>query len=198
VPRPGDESRRGRPEPGRPPRGLGLQVAAAAARRGELQQAVREALPERTRPAFEALAPQAKVARIMTWLRQAEALQGDVSQEALERFFAEELDAETRADLLSLPPGEMERALRWRYRRQTGQALGPWPVGPRGREELRGPGAPRWNDRPRPPGLRGEGFGPAGEFGPPPPDRREPPRRPPPGDAPPDDPPPEAAPAEAA
>ena len=62
-----------------------------------------QALPERTHEAFKSLEPRQKIDRIMTWLRQSESLQGEVSQEALERFFAEELDAETRAELLSLP-----------------------------------------------------------------------------------------------
>src|SRR5215213_1100519 len=100
------------------------RVATGMGKSGEFQDAVLEALPERTHEAFKSLQPRQKIERIMTWLRQSETLQGEVSQEALERFFAEDLDAETRAELLSLPPDEMEQALRRMYRFQPGRANG--------------------------------------------------------------------------
>jgi hypothetical protein len=89
---------------------------------------------------------------VLAWRRQAEALQGQVSEQELERFFAEELDTETRTQLLSLPPGEMQQSLRRLYRRQPGRefegpaAWGRWP----GREG-RGPAGPRQWDRDGPP-----------------------------------------------
>ncbi|TWU30314.1 anti-sigma factor family protein [Bythopirellula polymerisocia] len=86
-----------------------------------------------------------------------------VSQEELERFFAEELDATTRERLLAQPRDRMEQQLKYLYLR------GEWPnygenfserdrLGPPGRERL-GPGPPR----------RGEpgGFGPPRRGGPP-------------------------------
>jgi hypothetical protein len=150
------------------PNAMAMQVFSGMSRRGEFQEAVLEALPERTRAAFASLDPRQKIDRIMTWLRQSDSLQGEVSQESLERFFAEELDAETRAELLSLPPDEMEKALRRMYRFQPGRGNGkPWAwgrgergdgshsrgpeFGPGGPERgPHGPGGPgrRWEDGP--------------------------------------------------
>ncbi|HEX6962399.1 MAG TPA: hypothetical protein VF175_11065, partial [Lacipirellula sp.] len=93
-------------------RALIRQFTAGMAQRGEFQTSLLEALPARTREPFEQLPPRDKVERVMAWRRQAEALQGQVSEQELERFFAEELDPETRAELLSLPPGEMQQSLR--------------------------------------------------------------------------------------
>jgi hypothetical protein len=182
-----------------------MQFATGVARPGEFQRALIEALPERTHQAFQALPPREKVERFQTWMRQAEAQRGEISQAELERFFAEDLDGESRAELLSLPPGEMQQALRRLYRRQPGQGVGaPWTWGWRdgrvGRRGPGGPGRPDWSDR-RPPDRDGPGrarprdeFGRGGErgFGPPPPhgfgppeDRdglrgfERPPRRPP-------------------
>jgi hypothetical protein len=84
--------------------------------RQEFYRAVLEALPERTRPSFEALGPDERVERFRTWMRQFTACQGQVTQAELEQFFAEELDPKMQAELLSLPPGEMERRLRLMYR----------------------------------------------------------------------------------
>lgn len=144
------------------PNAMAMQVFSGMSRPGEFQEKVLEALPERTHDAFKSLEPRQKIERIMTWLRQSETLQGEVSQEALERFFAEELDAETRAELLSLPPDEMEQALRRMYRFQPGRASGkPWAwgkgergEGPHGREGRDGRDG------------RGPGFGPGGPGGP--------------------------------
>ena len=161
---------------------LAMQFAAEVARPGKFQQGLFEALPARTHEAFQALPPREKVERFQTWMRQAEAQRGEISQAELERFFAEDLDVESRAELLSLPPGEMQQALRRLYRRQPGQGFGaPWAWGWREGRGVRGPGGPgrpEWDDR-RPPdrdrpgrGRPGEEFGRGGErgFGPPPPD----------------------------
>lgn len=128
------------------------RVAVAMGESGEFHEAALKALPERTHEAFKSLEPSQKVERIGTWLRQSESLQGEVSQEALESFFADEknLDAETRAKLLSLPPGEMEQALRRLYRSQPGRGFGkPWAWdGPKqdGRRGPGGPGGPEGRD----------------------------------------------------
>jgi hypothetical protein len=190
---------RGRRRPNRPgeptnhlPRVLAAQFASEVARPGEFQTALIDALPERARQPFAQLAPREKVERVMAWRRQAEALKGQVSESELERFFAEELDAQTRAELLSLPSGDMQQALRRLYRRQPGlalEAVGGWGQRPRrggpdgrgpqgrGRREGRPPrpddGPPGDGPRPRGPLERSDRrpeFGPRGErgeFGPP-------------------------------
>jgi hypothetical protein len=163
-------------------RALTIHFAAGVARPGKFQEAVIAALPERAREPFDSLSPRDKIDQFMTWMRQGEALGGEVSEAQLEEFFANELDAQTRAELLSLPPDEMEQALRRRYRRQPGPGFGgPWgarddrhdhdgPGGP-------GPGGPRRDDRGPPPDRdhsrgfgppRHEGDRPRPDFGPPP------------------------------
>lgn len=148
------------------PNAMIRRVASGMSEPGEFQDAVLQALPERTHEAFKSLEPRQKVERIMTWLRQSETLQGEVSQEALERFFAEELDAETRAELLSLPPDEMEKALQRMYRFQPGRDHGkPWAWGKRDRDD--GPNdhdgrGPRFH----PGGPDGPNGGPRGPMGP--------------------------------
>jgi hypothetical protein len=191
LPQPQAGQRRGSSQPNVFNANLFRQLAA----RAEFQQALVEALPERMREPFKALSPREKIARFGAWLRQAEAQRGQVSQEQLEKFFAEELDASTKEELLSLPPAEMQQALQRLYRRQPGPGFGgPWawgrdgqrgpggpggpgrawqgpPGGPRehggpGRPEFDGPGRP--GDRPMRdgPGPRGGGRRPPpGEFG---------------------------------
>ena len=161
---------RGRHPMNQIPNDMMRRVASGMSGPGEFQDAVLQALPDRTREAFKSLEPRQKIDRIMTWLRQSESLQGEVSQEALERFFAEDenLDAETRAELLSLPPDEMEKALQRMYRFQPGRGNGkPWAWGkgergdgPHGRDgrEGRGPGF-------RPDGPEGPEGGPRGPGG---------------------------------
>jgi hypothetical protein len=175
---------------------LARQFATGVARPGKFQSALIDAIPQRTRDAFEQLPPREKVERVMTWVRQAESLQGEVTQEELERFFAEELDPETRAELLSLPPGEMQQTLRRLYRRQPGRGFGGpgmWgrrePRDGRRGSEDRGPqgrgidgrGPREWEGRPRPEqGPPRDGPGRRGPFGPPlgpPPGEGTPPRR---------------------
>ena len=147
------------------PNAMAMQVFSGMSRSGEFQEKVLAALPERTHDAFKSLEPRQKIERIMTWLRQSETLQGEVSQEALERFFAEELDAETRAELLSLPPDEMEQALRRMYRFQPGRANGkPWAWGKGERGE--GPHSREGRDGRGPGGPGGPEGGPRGPGGP--------------------------------
>lgn len=140
------------------------RVATGMGKSGEFQDAVLAALPDRTHEAFKSLEPRQKIERLMTWIRQSETLQGEVSQEALEQFFADDanLDAETRAELLSLPPDEMEQALRQMYRFRPGHTSGkPWAWGRRG-DGKRGDGP---HDRDSFDG-RGDGRGPGGPMGP--------------------------------
>jgi hypothetical protein len=126
-----DRNRDRRPRGGPPPfpsvgqlrRELTLQFARDVALPGKFQSVVIAALPEHAREPFQQLVPREKIERFMTWMRQAEAMRGNVPQQELERFFAEELDAETRAELLSLSPSEMEQAHRQRYRRQPAQGF---------------------------------------------------------------------------
>jgi hypothetical protein len=147
---------------------------AAGLQPGEFLDAVLAALPERTRPRFQKLSPREKFEQIMTWRRQALAMAGEISQQELEEFFAEELDAQTRAHLLSLPPGEMEQALRRRYGRHP-QWGGPW-GGPRGEHGM----APGRRPREEGPGGERERRRPPGEFEGPDDRRRQPPVGPPP------------------
>lgn len=177
---------------------------------GAMQQrafylAVVEALPQRTREPFEQLSRRDQVDRFIAWMRQYADLVGEVSQEDLERFFAEELDVDTRTELLKLPPGQMEEALRIRYRRQPGADFArggrweggpggrnrPWPDDPRrgpgpGGPGPGGPGGPGHGPDGRP---HGPGFGGPGEGFGPPPDGFGPPRGPRNFDGPPDKPP---------
>jgi hypothetical protein len=145
-----------------------------------------EALPDDVAKAFELLSPEKRVDRLQAWIRQATLLRGEISQEELERFFAEDLDAAVREELLLLPPGEMEAALRRLYHSQSGSPWGGWGRFPRGRErqppdEGRGDGAGPWPGGPpgppgppdfppfRPEGAPRPGLGPDG-----PPPRRGP------------------------
>jgi hypothetical protein len=179
---------------GRIPPNLSLmmfrQFGASVAMPGDFQQALIEALPERTREAFEALPPREKIGKLMAWLRQSEMQRGQVSQQELERFFAEELDARTREELLSLPPTEMQQAIQRLYRAQPKQGMGgAWwgsrdgrqgPGGPRmrpgGGPGAHGPRGPEWDGRPGPRPDGRDDHRPPREFGRPDgPERRRPP-----------------------
>jgi hypothetical protein len=161
---------------------------------GDIQAAIVAGLPERARPAFEALEPREKIEQFGAWMRQADSFAGEVPQQELERFFAEDLDAQTREALLSLPPGEMQQALRQRYRRQPHAGFGgpgswgapdQWRDGPgdrrrdgpaSGRERPRGEfDQPRGPDGPRGFDDRRPADRPPGDG--PPPRRRPPPER---------------------
>jgi hypothetical protein len=99
--------------------------------RGWFNRAVIEALPGRSRSRFSNLSSENKVERFLTWMRQHTACRGEISEEELEHFFVEELNPETRAQLLSLPPGVMEQALRRMYKCQPKKgAEGRWTWSP--------------------------------------------------------------------
>lgn len=97
-------------------------------RSGRFYRAVMRSLPERSRDRFASLAPREKAIRFITWVRQHTACCGEVTHEELADFFAKELNPEVRAQLLSLPPGEMEQALERMYRCEPkAQPVGSWP-----------------------------------------------------------------------
>ena len=98
--------------------------------------AVLAALPEESREQFAQLSPDAKVERFLTWMRQHTVCQGEVTREELEQFFSEELDPEMQEQLLSLPPGEMEKRLRQMYRCPNKfLAQGRWLWEPNGKDD---------------------------------------------------------------
>ena len=156
-----------------------------------------EILSDDHRTRFDALSPDQQQEQLQRWLREvlqrgeAERIPGqgrrwnEVSQEELERFFAEDLDAATRERLLALPRERMEQQLRGEYLRgsfSAGDGPGWEPRGPQWDQRERGPGPPPRDGRGRGPG-RGRGGGPREDrpgFGRFPPDGPPPP---PPGDA---------------
>ncbi|MCH8839227.1 MAG: hypothetical protein IH831_00835 [Planctomycetes bacterium] len=93
----------------------------------ELIRAIREALPEEKREQFDQLTPPEQLQRSFGWMRRAERLKdverrsGDrrrrtrVSEQELEEFFVEEVDAATKEKLLAMPRDEMQRRLRRMY-----------------------------------------------------------------------------------
>lgn len=148
-------------------------------------EAVLHALPAESRDRFSKLEPDAKVEHFLTWMRQHTVCQGEVTREELEQFFAEELDAEMQEQLLSLPPGEMEKRLQQMYRcpnKFMAQGRLVWEPNREHHGDDKNPGERgrrREGDGPLPFGPPGEFGGPPERgFGPPPGpgDRRRPPR----------------------
>ncbi len=93
----------------------------------ELIRAISEALPEDKREQFEQLTPQKQWQRFFGWMRRAERSKDDerrsrdprrrarVSEQELEEFFVEEVDAATKEKLLAMPHDEMQQRLRRMY-----------------------------------------------------------------------------------
>ena len=93
----------------------------------ELNRAIHAALPEEKREQFEQLTPQEQWQRFFAWMRRAERLKdterrsGDrgrrarVSEQELEEFFVEEVEAATKEKLLAMPRDEMQQRLRRMY-----------------------------------------------------------------------------------
>jgi hypothetical protein len=138
--------------------------------------AVLAALPEESREQFAGLSPDAKVERFLTWMRQHTVCQGEVTRDELEQFFSDELDPEMQEQLLSLPPGEMEKRLRQMYRCPNKfQAQGRWLWEPNDKNEKDDDGGGRREDGRRDEGDRGRdrrgadpsrpAFGPPVELG---------------------------------
>lgn len=166
-------------------------------RRQEILHAVEAALPAAKRSQFAALPPLEQWQRLFGWIRQAWREGGperrdeerrrrdEVSQQELEAFFVEEVDAATKERLLAMPRDRMQRQLREMY---YGDLSARESLEPDGREHgRRGDGPPpRFDDRrdgPRreppwrddrrpdrgPPDGRPPRFPPQGPPGPPPP-----------------------------
>ncbi len=138
--------------------------------RGEWLPEILGALSTKSRTEFEEFSPQQQQRQIMQWILQTRSREvgrrgepsffAQVSQQELERFFAEETDAATKERLLALPRDKMEQQLKRLYFRgelPEGEfPRGDSPFGPPSRGGERGFGPPR-------------GFGrPEGRAGPPP------------------------------
>lgn len=145
---------------------LRTELEAGEGPRARVYQMIQEALPDEVRAEFEKLSLSEQLLQLRNWQRQIRGQAGKVSQQELERFFAEELDASLREELLRLSPEDMRQRLQRLYHRLPygGEVQGFGP--PR---ELR-PFDGRRGDRDRP-----RGFGPPDprRFGPgPPPEER--------------------------
>lgn len=81
----------------------------------ELNEAVLAILPRSIRQRFDELSPRDQRRRLSGWIRQAMRTDGQVPEEELERFFAEELDAADQEQLLSMPRKKMQEHLRRMY-----------------------------------------------------------------------------------
>lgn len=92
------------------------ELESGEGRLAELFESAVDALPQRVRPAFDKLPLPRQLQQLKTWFREAALLRGDVPAQELERFFAEEVDAAMREELLKLPPDEMQMRLRRLYR----------------------------------------------------------------------------------
>ena len=139
---------------------------------------ISEALPPEKRDRFDQLQPRAKVAQMFAWKKQILEAFGnlearssqrrgprEVSQQELEKFFDEGVDAGTKEELLAMPRDKMQQELRRMY-------FGTWPrrgwgmmPGERGDHPRRGGPPPRRENLPD--GGRRPQFRPG--------DRREPP-----------------------
>lgn len=121
----------------------------------DLYQSLVDGLPDRTRETFERIPSRWQAEWVRNWLRTIVSLRGKISQQELERFFAEDLDADTREELLSRPSDEMQDALLKLYMRQpnldAGEGDGDFDQEDGRRRE--GPGDPRRGFGP-PPGER--------------------------------------------
>lgn len=149
---------------------LRTELEAGDGPRARVYRTIQDALPEKVREEFTKLSLSEQLLQLRNWQRQIRSQSGNVSQQELERFFVEELDASIREELLRLSPEDMRQRLERLYHRlPTGDdAFGFGP--PR---EMRPPDGRRGDrDHPR-------GFGPPGprRFGPGPPPEEPPPRR---------------------
>ncbi len=155
----------------------------------ELIRAIREALPEEKREQFDRLTPPEQLQRSFGWMRRAERSNdaerrsGDrrrrtrVSEQELEEFFVEEVDAATKEKLLAMPRDEMQQRLRrmfdgklpsrdWNMLGDEDGRDGRRPGPPRGIEQGRRDGSP-----PGPHRERGSPRYRKGPLGPPPKER---------------------------
>jgi hypothetical protein len=134
------------------------QQFAEGGQRDWFLKAVLAALPERSQDRFASLSPGEKVERFLTWTRQHTTCRGELTQQDLETFFAEELSPEEQAQLLTLPTDEMEQALRMMFRCQPKSAADGsliWQAGGRGDGFGAGPKEEGRSDGGGPRGRRG-------------------------------------------
>lgn len=146
----------------------------------ELMDTIRRVLPEDKAEAFMRLSLPQKRIQLMAWMREASWLTTEgrrpgpgkggkgISDQELERFFVEEVDAATKETLLALPQDKMERQLRRMYEGSLpmrGFESSPedqWrddgPRGDRPRGERWAPPPPRGEQRPRPEERRSRRF----------------------------------------
>ncbi|MCG8450935.1 MAG: hypothetical protein MI725_15315 [Pirellulales bacterium] len=142
-----------------------------------LQRELFQTLPEAARQQLQELPPREQEKQIKDWLFQARMLlrpqgkRGEVSEEQLEEFFAEELSAAQQEKLLALPREQMLEQLKQMYRGVSRRSDWPdrWREGSRPEHHR---GAPRAGERRRreggPPGPRArEGRDDLRGFGPP-------------------------------
>jgi len=110
-------------------------------------KAVLDSLPKEVKEKFLTLKRPEQIKQIGQWIRQARGLEANtgqrkkITEQILEDFFAEELDAQQREQLLAMPRDAMQRELRRLYR--GGQPDRPW----KNRAHGEGPGRHR-NHRP--------------------------------------------------
>ncbi|MCA9237448.1 MAG: hypothetical protein KDA44_18365, partial [Planctomycetales bacterium] len=92
-------------------------LAMNPAQRTQIVDSIRSALPPETLAALDGMNPMQRFNQVGKWAAQARSLQveGRISRQELEEYFVEDLDEEVRAELLSLPPEEMEDRLRRLY-----------------------------------------------------------------------------------
>ena len=83
----------------------------------ELMETIRNVLPQEKAEAFVRLEFPQKRNQLMAWMREAHwiAKGGDKSEQELERFFVEELDATEQEELLAMPLDQMQQQLRRMY-----------------------------------------------------------------------------------
>jgi hypothetical protein len=94
----------------------------------KIARTVRDALPEDKRQRFDQLTPREQVQQLFDWIRQAGGMretdrrasdrryQNQPSEQELEDFFVEEVDAATKEELLAMPRDRMQHQLRQMYR----------------------------------------------------------------------------------
>ena len=143
----------------------------------EMFRVVREGLPEEKREQFDQLTPPERIQHCRSWLRQAAKLRGagrpdQPSEQELEKFFVEEVDATAKEELLAMPRDKMQHQLRQMYRdnlpMREWRNSGDWNERERGRPASpRGDGRRRNGLPPRPRHERGPPHHREGRPGPP-------------------------------
>lgn len=120
----------------------------------ELNRDIREAIPQEKREQFDQLTPRQQWQQIFGWMRRAVRPRaggrrsGDrdrserISEQELERFFVEELDAATKERLLAMPLDKMQHRLRQYYFYEGNLPMRNWEPPPGEQRDRRPPGPP--------------------------------------------------------